>query len=273
MTSEKSVKNIFENMPTKQKITIAIFVVIVLIIIWQVMGLMGSSAAPPVAANPSSPAITEMSATAPTGQTGSVPVASGKTGDMQMLQSATHSTAPTTVPNAPKEESLPKNELDKAEETYLSQVNDLEKLKVERQIEEQNQAIAAARLATATAEKSTAELLTKPTPLVADTAYANQLVNPTRSGTAVGEEIPALKPQSVVSALPEETPVVAYSVISVSFQLNKWSAVIGAQGKLYNVSVGDILPLDGSVVTSINKNGVVLQKDKKTRKISLISAI
>jgi len=275
MTSEKNVKNVLQNMPTKQKITILIFIVVLLIIIWQVMGLMGGSSTPaPAAITPSSAPV--MSATAP-GSTGPAAAKAGsptatKPSDMQMLQSATHDSAP----NAPTEASLPKDEFsseqDKAEKTYLKQISDLENLKIERQIEEQNQAIAAAKLATATAEKSTAELLTKPTPAaVSETAYANQLVNPTRSGTTVGEEIPAqVKSQAPVS---EAVPDVAYNVISVSFQFNKWTAVIGAQSKLYNVSVGDILPLDGSVVTSINKNGVVLKKDKKTRKISLISAI
>jgi hypothetical protein len=169
--------------------------------------------------------------------------------------------------NVPQQMSLPKDqylpEEQKTEQNYLKKVNDLEELKVERQIEETNQAIAVAKLATVTAEKSTADLLTKPTPVVAEGAYANQLVNPTASGTAVATSAP---PKT-------ETPEVAYTVISVSLQLNKWTAVIGTQGKLYNVSVGDILPLDGSVVSSISKSGVILKKDDKARKISIVSAI
>lgn len=280
MTSEKRVKNILENMPTKQKIIIGVFIVVVLVIIWQVMGLFGGGETPAPATS-IAPAPAAMNTTSPSpsstvSPTPNMPSSVARTADMQMLQSATHSSAP----NMPREEPLPKdqfsNEQEKSEAIYLKKINDLEKLKIDRQIEEMNQAIATARLATATADKSTAELLTKPAPVVTDAAYANQLVNPTRSGTAVvGEEPPTQnqQPPSIPPPQEEVKPDVAYSVISVSFQLSKWSAVIGAQGKLYNVSVGDILPLDGSVIISINKNGVTLKKDKKTRKISLIPAI
>ena len=278
MTSEKRGKNFLDNMSTKQKATIGILIIIILIIIWQLMGLMGSKTPAPTPQTPATTAST-MSATPP-GSSAISPqqntqAAMGASGDMQMLQSATRSSAP----NMPKVEPLPQDsfssEQAKSEAIYLKKINDLEKLKIDRQIEEMNQAIATARLATATADKNTAELLTKPAPVVADAAYANQLVNPTPSGTSVGQEASTQNPQT--SAIPPVQepvkPEVAYSVISVSFQLNKWNAVIGAQGKLYTVSVGDTLPLDGSVVTSINKNGVTLQKDKKTKKISLLSAI
>jgi hypothetical protein len=270
MTSEKRAKNMLENMPTKQKITIAVTAIVVLIVLWQVIGLFRGSS--PASTPTITPAPAQMSAQAPgkpempTGGGAQAPASGGGIAAMPSNPSATSTT------NMPREVALTKDqfleEQQKIEKKYLKQVNDLEQLKIERQIQETNQAIATAKLATVTAEKSTADLLTKPTPVVPDTAYASQLVNPIRSGTTVmgGEQAEAPKEEVVV-------PAVSYSVISVSQQLNRWTAVLGAQGKLFTVSIGDILPLDGSEVISINRNGVVLKKEKKTTRISMVTAI
>ena len=55
-------------------------------------------------------------------------------------------------------------------------------------------------------------------------------------------------------------------------QFNRWTAVLGSQGKLYNVAVGDVLA-DGERVLSISKSGVILEKEGKSKKISIISSI
>jgi type IV pilus biogenesis protein PilP len=154
----------------------------------------------------------------------------------------------------------------KSEKAYLSKLNDLEELKIDREIEETNQAIAAAKLATVTAQKSTSDLLTNKVPASTENAYsAPTQFNPNRGTTVVTEGLKL--PFEVV------TPEVPYQVISVSMELNRWSAVIGVQGKLFTVSVGDMLPEDGSVVASINKNGVTLRKGTKIRRISIISSV
>jgi hypothetical protein len=269
MTTDQ-MKNKLENMPTKQKIMMVITLIVVLIVIWQVVGLFGSPSTPPTTINPA-PVASNMSANAPGAQT-MKPMAQNMTPNqapMGTLQQPPQVVVPKEVPIS-KDQT--QEEQDKVEKKYLKQLNDLEQLKLERQIEETNQAIATAKLATVTAEKSTADLLTKPAVTVPEGAYANQLVSPTRSGAAIAEGPPVEQvppPPSVEPAIPD----VAYTVISVSMQLNKWTAVIGAQGKLYSVSVGDTLPPDGSVVTSINKNGVTLRKDNIKRKINMTTAI
>jgi type IV pilus biogenesis protein PilP len=89
--------------------------------------------------------------------------------------------------------------------------------------------------------------------------YANKLMTPGANQNV---------PQQQVGPAP-----VSYVVISVSMQMNRWTAVLGYQGKLYNVSVGDVLPMDGWSVQSISREGVILKKDNDTRKISLVPAI
>ena len=83
-----------------------------------------------------------------------MPATAAKLNDIQAIESGARPTTPNTL----KVDSLPPdqfaNEQNRAEAAYLKQVNDLEKLKIEKQIEELNQAIATAKLATATAEKA-----------------------------------------------------------------------------------------------------------------------
>ena len=131
---------------------------------------------------------------------------------------------------------------------YVAALNELQMLKIAREIAQTNQAIAAARLATVTAEKNTLLLLSPPPP-----AYAQGLVTPV-SGT------PSMSSPG-------------YTVVSVSQLQNRWNAVLGYQDKLYSVSIGDVLPSDGSTVVSISRSGVVLEKDGAKRKISMVPII
>jgi type IV pilus biogenesis protein PilP len=94
---------------------------------------------------------------------------------------------------------------------------------------------------------------------------------------------PPGQPQQPVQVVQGQTPsapppvpeeeVVPYTVISVSKIENKWNAVVGVQGTLYSVHVGDIIPADGSRVKSISSSGIVLEKKDKERKISLVPII
>lgn len=143
------------------------------------------------------------------------------------------------------------------EEKYVVKLNELEELRIQRQIAETNQAIAAAKLATVTAEKDISDLLTKPSvPMTQQPPYSEQLVAPT-STIPVTEMI---------------APIGDYTLISVVMQLHKWSAVLGYQGKLITVNIGDTLP-DSSTIVSINKNSVVIRKDGETKRISIVSSI
>jgi type IV pilus biogenesis protein PilP len=145
---------------------------------------------------------------------------------------------------------------------YVDTINQLQMLKLQKDIDETKQSIATARLATATAEKNITDLLTKPAPSVNNNMppadYAKML-----GGS--GQNIPP-PPLQVV-------PQVQYVVISVSMRLGHWMAVLGNQGKLYSVSVGDTLPVDGSEVVAIGKDGVVLKKDNMKRKINIVNSI
>jgi hypothetical protein len=42
---------------------------------------------------------------------------------------------------------------------------------------------------------------------------------------------------------------------------------------MYNVSVGDKLPDDGSIVASISKEGVTLKKDDKIRTLTITASL
>lgn len=276
-------------MSTKQKVTIGALAVVVLIILWQVMGLFGGSkpTAVPVAKKPA-----VMSATAPgmpagqhapgvpgTPTPATMPAAPGNPavpGNAMPPSAASQPGAMTPEVNIRQAPVSVENKLletqSQTEEKYVGQLNQLQSLKVEREIAETNQAIAAARLATVTAEKSVSDLLTKPSEptqpevSVPPGAYSAALVNPALEGTQV---VPPQNPPP-----PPKPMEITYTVVSVSMQLGKWTAVLGYEGKLYSVSVGDVLPEDKSIVRSINKNGVTLvSKEGKRRKISILTSI
>lgn len=273
---------------TKQKAMAGVLVVIVIFLIYEVVGMFGggssseptpvktssSKVAPPANKPGGGPMTASLSS--PTGQNQpsmnppgmAAPSTAGPTPPPTMAQGfplpqpqQQANTAPTDADSQDRQ---------KKQKQYLDSVNDLQYLKVQREIMETNQAIAAARLATQTAEKNIQELMEpKAPPVVPAGAYAGQLTSPTLQGVAVTPGTPPGVP-GVVSVA---TPTAPYVVISVSMQMNKWTAVLGSQGKLYNVSVGDVLPQDGWTVIRINKAGVILKKDGNTRKISLVPVI
>lgn len=268
MAPEKQVKEgMFSGMPTKQKLIIAAVIIIMLVIIWQVvelMGIGGSTTPPPVMKQPANQAAKSVGATP--AQAGVRTAFPANNQAMQQAELKQAQVASDTRFVQLQQES---------EQRYLSKINDLEDLKIQRAIAETNQAIATAKLATVTAEKSISDLLTKPVvPEVPAGIYANKLTSPTN----IPENMTSLPgggqlPPGISNSLVSSPSSAEYTVISVSMQLGKWSAVVGYQGKLYNVVVGDVLPADNSVVVRINKNGVVLRKGGKSRKVSIMSAI
>lgn len=262
---------------SRQKIIAVIVVIVVLIVIWQVIGLFsgGSSAPPPTI----TPVKTNMNAAAPSGaaqpqnpppaaaQGPGLPLspAPGATG-MPQNQTPADQFREATVGLNPELADVQKE----TEQKYIDQLNQLQSLKIQREIAETNQAIAAAKLATVTAEKNVSELLTKPT--TPPPLPLTGIVPP--SGTVImGPPAPTPPPSPPVTPVPPPPPEIKYRVISIAMQLGRWSAVIESEGKLYNVMVGDILPPDNSRVVSINKNYVTLLKNKKTRMISMVPTI
>lgn len=240
------------NLTTRQKVTGGILVVVVLIVLWQIIGLFGGGSG-----TPSVPPTTASTPGTPT-----VP-------------------APQTTPKPaqlPKQEGVSQRELElmklqqETQAKYIEALNELQMLRVTREIAETNQAISTAKLNSITAQKKIVDLLVEPTPQVGPVDYARGLVAPVSSGATVTAR-PTGTTTTTATSAPVMQPEVNYTAISVSQLQNKWNAVLGYQGALYNVMVGDVLPPDGSKVVSIDKTGVILEKDGAKKKISLVPII
>lgn len=284
MAPERQVRgNILSGMTPKQKVMAAVIVIILITIIWQVMGLMGgSNSSESITPIPQGQPPATMNANGPKG---SAPITVGQTTASQQANPQLQAGHTVAQQPAIREATLPPAEgqllelQKKTEEKYVDQLNQLQMLRVQREIAETNQAIATARLATVTAEKNVSDLLTKPSqpvqPVTLQQLAPPQIPPGTYDNSALGlggppaENVPP-PPATTAVVIPPEIP---YSVVSVSMQFGRWNAILSSQGKLFNVSVGDVLPLDRSVVASISKSGVVLVKGKKRRKVSIVTAI
>lgn len=246
----------------KQKIMGAVFVIILFVIIWQAWGLFGgSSAAPAVAPAPTSVDNAAQMSLPQSATTSVTTTTTGPANPAIKMQAA--APPPPAAPITTRESEILRLQHE-AQAKYLAAIDSLQMLKVEREIAETNQAIATAKLAKVKAEKDVLDLFTRPTPgAVPTSSYAASLVSPVTSGVAV---------QGATALMGEPVPP-SYIVLSVSYVNKRWAAVIGNQGKLFNVSIGDILPPDGSVIVSIDRTGVVLRKDDEKKKVSLVPVI
>lgn len=249
------------NMTTRQKVTAAFFILILLFLVYQIYEMMGGRTTSAPTPPPKATAAPPMSAAGPVA---SPPMP-----------------APQTVAPPPKPPVISQRELElmkmqqEAEDKYIATLNELQMLKLEQQIAETTRAIMSAKLETVTAQKGIVDLLKPPAP-VTPTGYAQGLVTPIPSGTSI-QAAPPTQP-TIIQAPPTQIspptqPEVTYSVISVSQLQNKWNAVLGFQGNLYNVNIGDFLPPDQSKVISIDRSGVVLERNGIKRKISLVPII
>lgn len=147
------------------------------------------------------------------------------------------------------------------EAKYIAALNELQMLKVQKDIAQTNKDIVTAKVETITAQKNLVTLLspTSPTP-----DYSQQVA---QGGGAVSSG-----PQQGIQQQPGQAS--SYTVVSVSHLQGRWNAVMGYQGKLMNVFIGDTLPADGSKVASIDKSGVTLKlEDGTTKRVSLVTII
>lgn len=147
------------------------------------------------------------------------------------------------------------------EAKYIAALNELQMLKVQKDIAQTNKDIVTAKVETITAQKNLVTLLspTSPTP-----DYSQQVA---QGGSAVTSG-----PQQGIQQQPGQAS--SYTVVSVSHLQGRWNAVMGYQGKLMNVFIGDTLPADGSKVVSIDKSGVTLKlEDGTTKRVSLVTII
>jgi len=252
------------SMSSRQKITAIVLVVVLIFVGWELIDLFGGGKSEtPVATTPTPAAQKQPGQMTVNGPTGAPP-ARPSPQNPAMAAAQGPSEQPLLRETTVSVDSQILELQKKSEQIYVDQINQLQMLKLQREIAETNQAIASARLATVTAEKNVSDLLTRPsTPPTSQTqAYL--------ASTSTGEMAIPLPQTGQIPPAPIEVP---YVVISVSMQLGRWNAVVGYQGKMFNVSIGDVLPLDGSVVVSISKNGVMLVKNGKRRRVGILSSL
>lgn len=280
MTLDKSQ---LSSMSPRQKATVGIVFIVIAVVIWQVVGMFGGSKTPP-----------RQATTLPKQASGTASSATSTTG--------TPNGAPVPQPKPLADQSVSSQQLNEmaklqqeTQNKYVVALNELQVLKLTQQIAETNKQIAAAKLDTVKSQKDIVDLLTKPAAPIETTASFTQGYVPTPGGAlSIQPAIPgggapltppnpnmmqqgaAVAPATASSSTTgssTEQGNINYVVISVSQLLNKWSAVLGYQGKLYSVFIGDVLPPDQSTVVSIDKYSVILEKEGVQRKVSLVPII
>lgn len=230
------------SMNTRQKAIAGITVLIVLIIIWQLFGLFSSKSSSQELPN-TNPAA-NVKAAGPGGVPG---------GAMPSQITPKPAEVPQTMPMSDREMQLLKLQQD-TQAKYLEALNELQILKLNRDIAVTNKDISSANLARVESDKKIVEMLAPPAPPPVSVAITKPI------GSVSGQE-----------AGTDANP--AYTVVSVSQIQYRWSAVLSYKGSLFNVHVGDVLPADGSTVSAINKDSVTLEKEGVKRKLSLVPII
>lgn len=233
------------SMSNRQKATAGIVVVVVLILLWQLSSMFGGGGSAP---QPVAPKVTpaKMAATGLTGPAASAP-------GMQAPNEPVTVDVMQGPPQTEREAMLMKLQAE-TQEKYLAAINELQVLKVSKEIAVTNKDISTAKLAKVVAEKKIYDLLTPAAP------------------PPVSQSINNVAPVSAAIGPITNDQEVKYTVVSVSQLQYKWTAVMGYKGVIYNVRVGDVLPPDGSTVISIQRDGVTLEKDGNKTKVSLLSA-
>lgn len=246
---------------SRQRIVGVAILLVVIFLIWQARGLFSGGKS----AETITPPVTAVKAQPPT-----MPSTAQQPGGMPPQQNAAMPTPQpvAAVPNPPVMTAREAELLRLQQETeakYIAALNELQLLRIDREIAETNKAIASAKLDMVTAQKNIVNLLS--TPEVPNNVYTQSLIQPTTTTVVAPTGAP---PTITVTAAP---PEVSYTVISVTQIQYRWSAVLGYKGSLYSVHVGDILPADGSKVILINKSGVVLEKEGVKKKVSMVPVI
>lgn len=259
-------KATFTTMSTRQKAIAGGVLVLIVILIWQLISMFGGSKTPP--AKPPTTA-----QTIPPPPNGNGPPINGA-GPAASASTVPQAEQMTTSKMTNQQQAELMRLQQETQQKYIIALNELQMLKLAQQIAETNKDIASAKLATVTAQKGIVDLLTKPAPVVETPAsFSPGLITPNPSGTLPIQPVSPPPPGGTVSVTTSTSQNANYVVISVSELVNRWSAVLGYQGKLYSVLIGDVLPPDQSMVIGINKFGVTLEKDGVQRKVSLVPII
>lgn len=237
-------------MATRQKAIIAGVGVIVLIILWQLYSVYDSSKPMPG----TTPVAGAGAGLKPAGS-------ASQPGGLPPVHTPQQSTL-VTGNNTEREETLAKIQRD-TETSYITKMSELQLLKLTQQFAETNQAIMKAKLETVTAQKKIVDLLQT------DAERANS----TGQNNSQAMEAAMRNMQAAQQQLAQQQAIASYMVISVTQLQGQWRAVLGAQGRLFNVKVGDILPLDGAKVMAINSGGVTVERNGMTRRFSMVPVI
>jgi type IV pilus biogenesis protein PilP len=246
------------SLTARQKVVAGVVVLLTIFLIWQIKGMFsGGSSTPAVQPKLASSQSSSAMHGSPAPGGNSAPMSTNANLQQSKPQPVTQVVG--QQPLSPREMELIRLQQE-TEAKYIAALNELQLLKINQSIAETNKAIAAAKLDTVTAQKGVVDLLTTPAPTSA--SYAQNLGGrPTVASTQGPARPAAMQPQ------------VSYTVISVSRLQYKWNAVLGSQGNLYSVTIGDRLPPDNSKVIAIDKSGVTLEKDGVTTKHSLVPII
>lgn len=263
----------FAALPPRQKASVVIFFIIGAVVIYLIIGMFrnGSSSAPA----PITPVTTNQTTAAPAPLNKPVPPQANQAGPSSLPPGVGQGPHPNqAAANPPErhvspiiskpmvEKALPSSSFlvqqDQSENRYVSAINDLQMLKIQREIAETNEAIVTAKLATVTAEKTIAELL------------GATLGNMNGPKSAPKEEPNSLPPPPIPAAMAQ--PRATYTVQSVTMELDQWHAVLTYMGKQYDVSVGDVLPLDGSTVSAIDAKTVTLELGDMKQRLPVTSS-
>jgi hypothetical protein len=284
----------FAALPARQKITIVVFLLVFIFVVWQVIGMFrgnsdNSSVSPAIAASkPTAPMSsaapkTVIAQAAPAAAPGPTTPPPGVHKEGPSALPPGPGPAPGALPSAPPpkvaptkspdqahpvaEKVLPQTEFliqqEQIQGKYVAALNDLQMLKIQREIAETSQAIVAAKLATATAEKSISALLAEAQ------AAVEPPPPPTGKKGASGATSANVEPSGSGPPPMPELSEGGYSVESVSMEQDQWHAVIKFKDKLYDVSVGDMLPPDRSLVKAIDQKGVTLDSSGMEQKLPL----
>ncbi len=261
-------KQSFAALPPGQKVISVVILMVIVFSIWEVIGMFrgGKNASATIA--PAQPAVT---ATAPAQKTplkpdlpkSMPPVVQQVAGPASVAAVPRQPASPhlTSQQSHPEVESTPPSSIvlvqqEQVQSKYVTALNELQMLKIQKEIAETSQAIVAAKLATATAEKSISDLLSE-----AEVTSVNK-----PGGTNIGPSSTTI--MSPPPGPPGEMPG-TYSVQSVTMEQDQWHAVVKFKDKLYDVSVGDMLPPDKSLVKAIDQRGVTLDTGGMEQRIPL----
>jgi len=237
---------VLSSMTSRQKLSAGILVLIVMGILWQAYGMFSGKFTLNKSAHNQN-AFSVLGSSSPKMLAANTPQANMQPQEPQPSQAQLPSLADQSGMTDREKQLMALQQQTQAK--YLQAVNELQMLKVTKDIWEANQAIMTARLSTISSEKQIVDML-----------------EPTATPTPASASA-----QGTTTAM--HKPAVSYTVVSVSQVRGRWSAVLNSAGNLYNVSIGDVMPSDGSSVVGIDRTGVTLDLNGDRKKYTLVPII